>query len=171
MPKYLLFIVCSAFGFQPVYAQTSSAGGQDDRIYTGGQRISQATTEIPVAVFSGDLSQFSIDDNQITVTATGGRSEVEDTGLQASAEVGSGDTFFGTAMGGDIRMVGDSFDDAGNLTRLDGYQLVTLRGSLPIGEHVELFGQIENLFDADYQTAAGYGSPGRGAFVGARAKF
>ncbi len=77
----------------------------------------------------------------------------------------------GFTIGGDIRMVGDSFDDAGNFTRLDGYQVVTMRGSLPVGEHVELFGRIENLFDADYQTAAGYGPAGRGAFVGARTKF
>lgn len=77
----------------------------------------------------------------------------------------------GIALGGDIRLVGDSFDDAGNFTRLDGYQVVTVRGALPIGQKVELFGRVENLFDADYQTAAGYGTPGRGAYLGARAKF
>ncbi|WP_271438489.1 TonB-dependent receptor plug domain-containing protein [Pontixanthobacter luteolus] len=74
-------------------------------------------------------------------------------------------------LGGDVRMVSDSFDDAGNFNRLDGYQLVTLRGSLPIGNKVELFGRVENLFDQQYQTALGYGSPGRGAFAGARTRF
>ncbi|WP_209347950.1 TonB-dependent receptor [Pontixanthobacter sp. CEM42] len=77
----------------------------------------------------------------------------------------------GLKVGGDIRMVGDSFDDAGNFTRLDGYHVVTLRASVPFGETVELFGRVENVFDEDYQTAAGFGTPGRGAFVGARAKF
>ncbi len=77
----------------------------------------------------------------------------------------------GLKLGGDIRMVGDSFDDAGNFTRLDGYQLVTVRAEFPITEEVELFGRVENLFDSDYQTAAGYGTPGRGAFIGARAAF
>ncbi len=77
----------------------------------------------------------------------------------------------GFVLGGDIRMVSDSFDDAGNFTRLDGYQVVTVRASLPVGERVELFGRVENLFDADYQTAAGFGTPGRGTFAGARAKF
>lgn len=76
----------------------------------------------------------------------------------------------GLVLGGDIRMVGDSFDDAGNFTRLDGYKVVTLRASLPIGDAVELFGRIENVTDEDYQTAAGYATPGRGAFVGARVK-
>ena len=38
----------------------------------------------------------------------------------------------------------------------------------PLNEAVELFGRVENLWDEDYQTTAGYASPGRGAFVGAR---
>jgi len=75
----------------------------------------------------------------------------------------------GFMLGGDVRMVSDSFDDAGNFRRLDGYQTVTLRSSLPIGEKVELFGRVENLFDTDYQTAAGYRTGGRGVFVGVRA--
>lgn len=77
----------------------------------------------------------------------------------------------GLTLGGDVRLVGDSFDNAANTVRLDGYALATLRASLPVGENVELFGRIENVTDADYQTAAGYGTPGRGGFVGARAKF
>ncbi|QYU66469.1 TonB-dependent receptor [Leptolyngbya sp. 15MV] len=77
----------------------------------------------------------------------------------------------GLTLGGDVRLVSDSFDNAANTVRLDGYALATLRASLPVGENVELFGRIENVTDADYQTAAGYGTPGRGGFVGARAKF
>lgn len=77
----------------------------------------------------------------------------------------------GVTLGGDVRMVSDSFDDAGNFTRIDGYQVVTLRASVPVAQSVEIFGRIENMLDADYQTVAGFGTPGRGAFVGARAKF
>ena len=77
----------------------------------------------------------------------------------------------GLALGGDLRLVGDSFDDAGNFTRLDGYALATVRASLPLGKHLELFGRVENLTDANYQTAAGYGTYGRSAYVGARARF
>lgn len=72
-------------------------------------------------------------------------------------------------LGGDIRMVSDSFDDAGNLVRIDGYQTVTVRASIPVSEKLELFGRIENVTDAEFQTAAGYGTPGRGAFIGLRA--
>ncbi|WP_144095573.1 TonB-dependent receptor plug domain-containing protein [Croceicoccus sediminis] len=75
--------------------------------------------------------------------------------------------FAGIALGTDIRMVGDSFDDRGEWTRLDGYQTVDLRGSVPLGT-VELFGRVENLFDAGYETVAGYGTAGRSAYVGAR---
>jgi len=77
----------------------------------------------------------------------------------------------GLAVGGDVRMVSDSYDDAGNFTRLDGHALASLRASLPLGEHIEVYGRIENLAGAQYQTAAGYGTPGRSAFVGARARF
>ncbi|WP_374405155.1 TonB-dependent receptor plug domain-containing protein [Pelagerythrobacter sp.] len=74
-------------------------------------------------------------------------------------------------LGGDVRMVGDSFDDAGNFTRLDGYTLAGVRAALPFGERFEVFGRVENLFDAEYQTVAGYATAGRSAFIGARARF
>ena len=45
-----------------------------------------------------------------------------------------------------------------------------LAGCAPVAERVELFGRIENVWDEQYQTAAGYASPGRGAFVGVRLK-
>ncbi len=74
-------------------------------------------------------------------------------------------------IGGDVRMVSDSFENATNTTPLDGYALASVRASLPFGERFELFGRVENLFDTDYQTAAGYGTPGRSAYIGARARF
>lgn len=76
----------------------------------------------------------------------------------------------GLALGADVRLVSDSFDDAANLTRLDGFEVVTLRAAMPVGERFELFGRIENLFDQHYQTAAGYSSTPRGVFAGARVK-
>lgn len=75
------------------------------------------------------------------------------------------------SLGADLRVVSDSFDDAGNFTRIDGYALVTLRASLPVSEQFELFGRIENLADKRYQTTAGYGTLGRSAYIGARARF
>ena len=75
------------------------------------------------------------------------------------------------SLGADLRVVSHSFDDAGNFTRLPGYALVTLRASLPVTEQIELFGRIENLGDERYQTTSGYGTLGRSAYLGARARF
>lgn len=79
-------------------------------------------------------------------------------------------TPLGLVIGGDLRLVGDSFDNAANTVRLEGYEVFDLRASYPFGDSVELFGRVENVFDEEYQTAAGYGSPGRGAFLGVRAQ-
>ncbi len=77
----------------------------------------------------------------------------------------------GLKLGADLRLAGDSFDDRGNFTRLDGYGLLTLRASLPLGDTFELYGRVENVTDTQYQTVAGYGTYGRSAFVGVRAKW
>lgn len=76
----------------------------------------------------------------------------------------------GFTLGADLRLVGHSFDDAGNYTRLDGYETIDLRASMPLGEKFEIYGRMQNLFDADYQTAAGYNTQGRAAYIGARLK-
>ncbi|MCH2486632.1 MAG: TonB-dependent receptor, partial [Erythrobacter sp.] len=77
---------------------------------------------------------------------------------------------FGASFGADLRLVGDSFDNASNSLELDGYTVVDLRASVPVTSAVELFGRVENVFDEDYQTAAGYAQAGRGAFVGVRTR-
>jgi vitamin B12 transporter len=76
----------------------------------------------------------------------------------------------GFTLGGDIRLVGDSYDFAGEFGRLDSYAIGTVRASVPIGEHIEVFGRIENVTDEEYATAGDYGTAGRSAFVGVRAK-
>ncbi|MBW8784759.1 MAG: TonB-dependent receptor [Novosphingobium sp.] len=74
-------------------------------------------------------------------------------------------------IGADVRLVSDSYDDPGNFTRLDGYALFGLRASLPVTPGIELYGSIENLANERYQTAAGYGTYGRSAYAGVRARF
>ena len=64
--------------------------------------------------------------------------------------------------------VGDSFDDASEQVRLDGYELVDLRASYPLTDRIALTARVENLFDERYQTAARYGQPGRAAYAGLR---
>lgn len=70
-----------------------------------------------------------------------------------------------------LTMTGDSYDSAGNLNRLDGYTLVDVRASYAVAKGLELYGRIENVLDADYEVARGYGVLGRGAFIGLRATY
>jgi vitamin B12 transporter len=73
-------------------------------------------------------------------------------------------------LGADLRWVSASFDDPAATVRMPSYATLDLTARWPVSERVELFGRIENLWDEHYQTAAGYASPARGAFVGVRLK-
>lgn len=75
------------------------------------------------------------------------------------------------ALGVDVRYVGVSFDDRGNGVRLDDYALVTVRGKVNLTAQAEVFGRVENLFSADYQSVGGYGTYGRTFAVGVRGRF
>ncbi|HEY6815007.1 MAG TPA: TonB-dependent receptor [Croceibacterium sp.] len=75
------------------------------------------------------------------------------------------------SLGADLRVVSDSYDDAFNTVPLDGYATLALRGEWDANEWVTLFGRVENVWDEDYQTAAGYATEGRAAHIGARARF
>lgn len=80
-------------------------------------------------------------------------------------------TPFGLSLGTTITLTGDAFDNLANTRRLDGYALVGLRAGYSVNDRIELFGRVENLGDENYQTAAGFNSLGRNAYVGARVKF
>ncbi|MDB5724434.1 MAG: hypothetical protein JWQ16_1188 [Novosphingobium sp.] len=77
----------------------------------------------------------------------------------------------GLKVGGTLTVAGDSFNDAANLVRINGYTLVGLRASYPLSKTVELYGRVENLFDNSYTIVTGYGTYGRTAFAGVRARF
>jgi len=69
------------------------------------------------------------------------------------------------------RFAGDSFDDAANTRRLDGYTLVDFRASYPLNDKVEVYGRVENLTDKAYQTTYQFGTVGRAVYAGVRAGF
>ncbi|MES2492747.1 MAG: TonB-dependent receptor [Pseudomonadota bacterium] len=75
------------------------------------------------------------------------------------------------AIGADVRMVSDSFDNQFSSTTLDGYSIATVRATLPVMDRFEIFGRIENVTDERYQTAAGYTTAGRSAYIGARVRY
>jgi vitamin B12 transporter len=77
-------------------------------------------------------------------------------------------------LGADVKTVSASRDfdfETFALTSLDGYTLATIRAAVALGRQFELFGRVENLFDEKYETVSGYGTLGRNAHVGVRAKF
>jgi vitamin B12 transporter len=78
---------------------------------------------------------------------------------------------FGLETGATITHVGDSFDNASNTRRLDGYVLVDLRTSFPVTERIALYGRVENLFNEEYETIFRYGTPRRAAYAGVRLNF
>jgi len=76
----------------------------------------------------------------------------------------------GPTLGADLRWVSKSFDDAANTVPLRSYAVLDLTARWPLGKTIELYGRVENVWDEHYQTAAGYASPPRGAFLGARVR-
>ncbi|WP_375392016.1 TonB-dependent receptor plug domain-containing protein [uncultured Sphingomonas sp.] len=75
---------------------------------------------------------------------------------------------FGLSLGGTVQLVGDSFDDAANTVRLDGYALFGLRAELPITRRLTLYGRVDNVTDERYQVVADYGTLGRAAYGGVK---
>ena len=78
---------------------------------------------------------------------------------------------FGLSIGGTVNIVGDSFDNAANATRLDGYALAGIRAEMPVTRSISVYGRVDNLFDEKYETVAGYGTYGRAAYGGIRLRF
>lgn len=68
-----------------------------------------------------------------------------------------------------VRHVADRPSEYG--TVMKDYTVVSLGASYAFTEHAEGYIRVENLFDQDYQTAAGYNASGRAVFVGLRASF
>jgi vitamin B12 transporter len=54
--------------------------------------------------------------------------------------------------------------DVGDVS-MPGYAVASLTGQFALGEQWRLNARIENLFDAQYETAAGFPMQGRSAFV------
>lgn len=75
------------------------------------------------------------------------------------------------SAGATLTHVGASFENASNSARLEGYVLADLRAAWRVMGNISLYGRIENLFDAGYETALRFGQPGRAGYVGVRAAY
>lgn len=69
-------------------------------------------------------------------------------------------------LGAGIRLSGESFDDTANTVRLKAYALADLRVRYTINEHIEAYARLDNITDARYETAKGYGQLGRRLWLG-----
>lgn len=74
------------------------------------------------------------------------------------------------SAGASVKHVVDRMDDFA-FAAMPDYTVVGVEAAYKVGEGAEAYLRVENLFDEDYQTSAGYGTSGRAAFVGLRAKF
>ena len=74
-------------------------------------------------------------------------------------------------VGTDLRLVSDSFDNAANTVSLDDYVVQTFRWEADLNDMITMFGRVENLWNAQYQTVSGYATPGRSAYIGARLRY
>jgi vitamin B12 transporter len=78
---------------------------------------------------------------------------------------------FGLKTGATVTYASARYDGAGEVNRLHGYTLVDLRAAYPLGQHLEVYGRIQNLGDRHYETAYGYGQLGRAAYAGIRLSY
>jgi len=115
------------------------------------------------------LAAYTILDTQLRSGPNDGNEQGRRPGTALTLSMDWETPLAGFTIGGDLRAASDSFDTNNNFVRLDGYEVVTLRASLPLGERLEIFGRVENLLDEDYQTAFGYNTAGRSVFGGLRA--
>lgn len=70
-----------------------------------------------------------------------------------------------------VRHAGQTFDRATGTTTLDDYWLTDLRAEWQAASGLTLYGRVENVGDVRYETASGYGSLGRIAYIGVRSRF
>jgi vitamin B12 transporter len=75
---------------------------------------------------------------------------------------------FGLSTGFTVTHVSASYSSAGEVNRVAGYAIADLRASYPLGEHVEVYGRIQNIGNERYETVYQYGQPGRAAYGGIR---
>ena len=79
---------------------------------------------------------------------------------------------------GEVVLVGEAFDSvylpptySASRVTLPAYAVVNGGLNYQVNDQVEVYGRVQNLFDARYQEVYGYNTQGRTFYAGARAKF
>jgi len=75
-------------------------------------------------------------------------------------------------LSGSVRHVKGAVENvSGSLTDFDDYTLIDLRTSFQMSSSVNAYALLENADDEDYETALGFGTPGRAFYVGVTSSF
>jgi vitamin B12 transporter len=61
------------------------------------------------------------------------------------------------------------YDDPANLVKMGGYGIVNFTAEWYVGRDITLFARANNVFDKNYELAAGYATGGATVFAGLRA--
>jgi vitamin B12 transporter len=69
-----------------------------------------------------------------------------------------------------VRAKGRTYDSATS-SYMGGFAVYDFKTSYKINDTVTVFGRLENIFDKDYHEASSYGTGGRAAYAGVRARF
>ena len=69
-----------------------------------------------------------------------------------------------------VELIGSSlrYDDAANSVRMGGYAIVNLTAEWALGQGITLFARAGNVFDKNYELAAGFATGGATLFAGMR---
>ena len=76
----------------------------------------------------------------------------------------------GLRLGAELRVGGSRWDDQANTQYVDGFTTLALRGAFAVSGNVEVYGRLENVFNARYELVRTYGTPARSAYAGVRVK-
>jgi vitamin B12 transporter len=77
----------------------------------------------------------------------------------------------GLTLTASVTYVGERFNRSGERDLLDEYVRVDLAGTYALAPDVEVFFRAENLLDAEYEEIKDFGTAGRSAYLGVRARF
>ena len=139
----------------------------DNDTYAYGQSLmseKRSGYEVGLTYKVNALSQFDI---SFTHTNDGKGNRVQkvpesDFTLSATTRLPSG-----VNLSGSLQSVSGLED----FVSLPDYNIVSIRGSYPLTEDVDLYVRGENIFDSKYETASGYGTSGQAFYTGFRSKF
>lgn len=82
------------------------------------------------------------------------------------AKLAADTRFAGWSVGTELQLHAMRFDNAANTNRLPGYGLLNLSATRALAPGWTLVARLDNLTDAAYQTARGFATAGRTAYVG-----